>query len=74
MQAVIRPRLERIDPEARAVLRCASVIGRDMSTPGLSRVVETSEELEATLESLKTRGLMRQNRVVPRSIYRFQHA
>ena len=74
VQAVIRTRLDRIDPEARKVLRCASVIGRDFSTPVLSRVVETSEHLEAILERLKQRGLIRQTRVVPRPIYRFQHA
>ena len=74
VQAVLRTRLDRIDPDARDVLRCASVIGRDFSTPVLSRVAEASERLDSTLELLKTRGLIRQTRVVPRPTYRFQHA
>ncbi|MCP3979141.1 MAG: tetratricopeptide repeat protein [bacterium] len=73
VQAVIRTRLDRIDDVARDLLRHASVIGREFSLDVLQSSMEVSGELDAMLERLKERGLVRRVRVVPETVYAFQH-
>ncbi len=74
VQAVIRTRLDRIEPAARDLLRTASVVGREFSLDVLRRVVDEGLDLDALLPVLKERGLVRQARVVPEPVFRFQHA
>ena len=74
VQAVIRARLDRLDRDARDLLRRASVIGREFSAPVLAVVAGGELELEPSLQALKERGLIRQTSVVPEPAYHFQHA
>jgi predicted ATPase len=74
VQAVIRTRLDRIEPRARDVLRRASVIGREFSLRVLERAADDVTDLFDLLQLLKERGLVRQARVVPEPVFRFQHA
>lgn len=74
IQGVLRTRMDRLDAEARDVLRVASVIGREFSRGVLEDVVERSVSLVRALERLKQSGLVQQVRVVPDAVYRFKHA
>jgi tetratricopeptide (TPR) repeat protein len=72
VQAVIRSRLDRLNPEGREVLRVASVIGREFSRRILRDAMDGTE-LMGALEQLKNAGIIQQIRVVPDPVYRFKH-
>ena len=74
VEAVLKSRLDRLDPEAREVLRCAAVIGRQFGLELLSRVVPSRPRLKAALETLRTGGLIQRTGLVPEPTYRFKHA
>jgi serine/threonine protein kinase/tetratricopeptide (TPR) repeat protein/class 3 adenylate cyclase len=74
VQAVIRARLDRLDRDARDLLRRASVIGREFTASVLAAVAGGDLEIGPNLAALKERGLIRQTTVVPEPAYRFQHA
>lgn len=73
VQAVIRTRLDRLDPEARDALRMASVIGREFSRDVLDAVAGPSQNLTRALERLRGSGLVQQTSVAPEPVYRFKH-
>jgi tetratricopeptide (TPR) repeat protein len=73
VQAVIRTRLDRLDPESQRVLRHASVIGPEFSRPVLERTLRSKDRLQESLESLQALGLIQQTRVLPEAAYRFKH-
>jgi len=56
------------------VLRVAAVIGREFTRGVLGEVIEQVSELPASLERLKSSGLVQQIGVVPEPSYRFKHA
>ena len=72
VQAVIRTRLDRLDLEAREVLRLASVVGREF-TRGILERATNPVRLPQALQTLKTAGIIQQVRVVPEPTYRFKH-
>ena len=74
VQAVLRTRLDRLDPEAREVLRCASVIGRDFGVDLLRRVVPSPNRMSGALDVLRGLGLVQRTRLLPDPQYRFKHA
>ncbi|MCA1586067.1 MAG: protein kinase, partial [Acidobacteria bacterium] len=74
VQAVIRARLDRLDRDARDLLRRASVIGREFTASVLAAVAGGDLEVEPSVAALKERGLIRQTSVVPEPAFRFQHA
>jgi tetratricopeptide (TPR) repeat protein/class 3 adenylate cyclase len=74
VQAVIRARLDRMDPEALEVVRVASVIGREFGMALLADVMEPGLDASPALERLKRAGLIQQTSVVPEPRYRFKHA
>ncbi|HSM17227.1 MAG TPA: tetratricopeptide repeat protein [Gemmatimonadales bacterium] len=74
IQAVLQSRLDRITPDAREVLRVASVIGREFSREILERTIPASVSLPPSLETLKSLGMIQQIRVLPKPEYRFKHA
>lgn len=74
VQAVLKTRLDRLDPEAREVLRSASVIGRVFGLSLLSRVVPSASRLPTALEALRSSGLIQRTSLVPDATYRFKHA
>ena len=74
VEAVLKSRLDRLDPEAREVLRCAAVIGRQFGLELLSRVVPSRPRLESALETLRSGGLIQRTGLVPEPTFRFKHA
>ncbi len=74
VQAVLKTRLDRLDPESREVLRSASVIGREFGLSLLSRVVPSPSRLEGVLRVLRSSGLVQPTAVIPEPRYRFKHA
>ncbi|HYL30517.1 MAG TPA: tetratricopeptide repeat protein [Gemmatimonadales bacterium] len=74
VQAVIRARVDRLDPATREILRVASVLGRDFGQGLLEQVLGRPSGLPLHLERLKAAGLVQQTRVTPQPVYRFKHA
>ncbi|MCH7565130.1 MAG: tetratricopeptide repeat protein, partial [Gemmatimonadetes bacterium] len=74
VQAVLKTRLDRLDPEAREVLRSASVIGRQFGLELLGRIVPSPSRLEGALNGLRAAGLIQRTSLVPEPTYRFKHA
>ena len=74
VQGVLRTRIDRLDGDAREVLRVASVIGRVFPRGVLEDVIAPRVDLPKALERLKTSGLVQQIRVIPEPAYRFKHA
>ncbi|MDQ3345599.1 MAG: tetratricopeptide repeat protein [Chloroflexota bacterium] len=73
VQAVIRARIDRLDGDAREVLRVASVIGRDFGRALLMAAVPREIDTPRALERLRAAALIQQVRVVPEPGYRFKH-
>jgi tetratricopeptide (TPR) repeat protein/class 3 adenylate cyclase len=73
VQAVIRARLDRLDGDAREVLRVASVIGREFERGLLIAAVPSHIDTPQSLERLRAAALIQQVRVVPEPVYRFKH-
>jgi tetratricopeptide (TPR) repeat protein/class 3 adenylate cyclase len=73
VQAVIRSRLDRLAPEAREILRVASVIGREFPRPVLAELADPSLDLDEGLQTLQGSGLIQRVGVVPQLSYRFKH-
>ena len=73
VEAVIRARLDRLDGDAREVLRVASVIGREFGSQLLAAAAPRRIDCVRALERLRTAALIQQVRVVPAPAYRFKH-
>ena len=73
VQAVIRTRLDRLTPEARDVLRVASVIGRDFTRAVLEELTGAELDIGDQINELRRNGLIQQTSVVPEPAYRFKH-
>lgn len=73
VQAIIRTRLDRLDPDAKEVVRLASVIGRTFSRPLLERLYAAQAPLSQALEILKALEMIQQTRVLPEAEYMFTH-
>ncbi len=73
IQAVIRTRLDRLERDAREVLRLASVVGREFTRGILEHTLPGVGRLPNALQILKAAGLIHQTRVVPDAAYRFKH-
>jgi len=74
VQGVLKTRLDRLDPEAREVLRSASVIGRQFGLELLSRVVPSRSRLQGALDGLRAAGHLQRTSLLPEPTYRFKHA
>ncbi|HTS53937.1 MAG TPA: AAA family ATPase, partial [Burkholderiales bacterium] len=73
VQAVIRARVDRLDPEAREVLRFASVIGREFGRRVLERLVPSPHGLDRSLEAVVRQDLVQPVKVVPEPVWLFKH-
>jgi serine/threonine protein kinase/tetratricopeptide (TPR) repeat protein len=73
VQAVIGARLDRLDGDAREVLRVASVIGREFGRGLLVAAVSREIDCARALDRLRSAALIQQVRVVPEPAYRFKH-
>ena len=74
VEAVLKSRLDRLDPEAREVLRCAAVIGPRFGLNLLKKVVPSSSRIEGSLETLRAAGLIQRTGLGKEPTYRFKHA
>ena len=73
VQAVIRTRLDRLDPDARDALRMAAVIGREFGQGVLEDLAGPTVDVARQLEQLRATGLVQQTNLVPEPAYRFKH-
>jgi serine/threonine protein kinase/tetratricopeptide (TPR) repeat protein len=73
VQAVIRTRLDSLDPDALEVLRIASVIGREFSHDVLIEVLGAERNPERAIEQLNAAGLIQQSGLPLERGYRFKH-
>jgi tetratricopeptide (TPR) repeat protein/class 3 adenylate cyclase len=73
VQAVIRARLDRLDPGTSDILRVAAVIGREFARDVLERTIGEASRLPAALQALKAAGVIQQVRILPAAEYRFKH-
>ncbi|NNF15037.1 MAG: protein kinase [Gemmatimonadetes bacterium] len=74
VQAVLKTRLDRLDPEEREVLRSASVVGRQFGLGLLGSVVPSESRLPGVLDRLRASGLIQRTSLIPEPTYRFKHA
>jgi predicted ATPase len=74
VQNVIRSRVDRITPEAREVLRVASVVGRDFDARLIERVMGIEGRLPELLDQLEQRALIDRSGSGPGYGYSFRHA
>ncbi|MEI9938608.1 MAG: protein kinase [Pseudomonadota bacterium] len=75
--AMIHARLERLEPRARLVLRCASAFGERFWASGVAAVAGTEIDVPSLLEHLEERELIsrsRGDRFVREREYAFRHA
>jgi predicted ATPase len=73
VQAVIRTRLDNLEPTAREVLRVAAVIGREFEHALLAYVLGPDVDLASAVARLKASALIQQISIVPDAGYRFKH-
>jgi tetratricopeptide (TPR) repeat protein/class 3 adenylate cyclase len=73
VQGVIRARLDRLDRDARDVLRLAAVVGREFTREILERTATDAAVLPQALATLKAAGVIQQTRLAPQAGYRFKH-
>jgi predicted ATPase/class 3 adenylate cyclase len=73
VQAIVRTRLDRLDPDATEVVRLASVIGRAFGRRLLERLYTGQVPLAQALETLKALEMIQQTRVLPEAEYMFTH-
>ena len=73
IQAVIRSRLDRLDPDTLEVLRVAAVIGLEFTQDILERALTDEIELSESLNKLNDLSLIRQIPASQEVAYRFQH-
>jgi len=76
IRGVLDARLDRLDPEERAVLERASVIGRSFPLDAVLRLMPPAEQeqAQASVFGLVRRGLIRPDVRIPGDGFRFQHA
>lgn len=72
VEAVVRARIDRLDPRSLSVLRMASVLGRDFTLPLLRRL-ESGEDLSSCLARLGEAELVEEVRLGSEIVHRFRH-
>jgi class 3 adenylate cyclase/tetratricopeptide (TPR) repeat protein len=73
IHAVIRARVDRLDPDDREILRLASVIGREFDRAVLERISPSPNLVGSALERLARQDLVHQVRLLPQTEYIFKH-
>ena len=75
VQAVLAARIDRLTPEAKAILQSAAVIGQDVPFALLQPIVELSEEqLRHGMATLQAAEFLYETRLFPEREYTFKHA
>lgn len=76
IQAVLAARIERLEPEERSILECASVVGRHFSRGAVGELLSAGrEDIDDRLESLQRAELIERDRgwVLGEPALRFHH-
>lgn len=73
IEAVIRTRIDLLEPDSREVLKLASVIGREFQQRIIEHMPGVSSELSQTLLDLTTKDLITQIMTLPEPEYMFKH-
>ncbi|UCG08398.1 MAG: tetratricopeptide repeat protein [Desulfobacterales bacterium] len=73
VQAIIRTRLDRLEPDVKEALRLASVIGKEFSRRIMEKLYAAPTTLSQALEKLKTLEMIQQTKIVPEGEYSFKH-
>jgi len=73
VQAIIRARADRLEPDEREVLHLASVIGREFDRALLERIAQSRTVVASVLERLARQELVHQTGAVPQTEYIFKH-
>jgi len=73
IEAVIRTRIDLLEPDTREVLKLASVIGREFQQRILEHMPGVSSKLSQTLVDLTTKDLIMQIMALPEAEYMFKH-
>ncbi|HVF75592.1 MAG TPA: AAA family ATPase [Acidimicrobiales bacterium] len=74
LEEVILARIDRLDPEARAALQLAAVIGREFTRTLLERIARLDHPLDGHLGELTRLELIRQKSHMPELTFLFKHA
>jgi class 3 adenylate cyclase len=76
IRGVLHARLDRLDPEERAVLERAAVLGRSFSLDAVLQLIPPAEreQAHARVFELLRRGLVLPDASIPEDGFRFQHA
>jgi class 3 adenylate cyclase/tetratricopeptide (TPR) repeat protein len=75
VQTLLAARIDRMAPEQKALLQCASVIGHDVPVTVLEAIADmTPEDLGHTLASLHAAEVLDQTKLFPDLEYAFKHA
>lgn len=73
VHALVQAQVDRLEPEARRVLQCAALVGRDFDGETLRAIVDEPHGLTRAIETLKAADLVHQVNLVPRAEYMFRH-
>jgi predicted ATPase len=75
VQAVLAARLDRLPPEAKALLQIAAVIGPEVPVPLLQAITDLPEDaLPRSLAHLQAAEFLYETRLFPEAAYTFTHA
>lgn len=72
LEALVRARLDRLEPDLRTLLQTASAIGRQFEWSLLRHLIETDQPPAAQLRPALALGLIEQVRLLPEPVYRFR--
>jgi len=73
IQSVLLSRVDRLEPGAKHVLQCASVIGSSFRYRLLEHLTQYQMDLEEHLTQLEERDLVYEDRTIPELEYAFKH-
>jgi class 3 adenylate cyclase/tetratricopeptide (TPR) repeat protein len=75
VQAMLAARIDRLPPEEKQLLQCASVIGKDISHPILNAIAQVPEEdLRRHIDHLQAAEFLYETSIFPDLEYTFKHA
>jgi class 3 adenylate cyclase/tetratricopeptide (TPR) repeat protein len=74
VQAVLAARIDRLEPDTKALVQAASVAGKEVSEPTLMRIAEIApEEMEERLRLLIDAGFLYEAELYPERVLAFRH-
>jgi class 3 adenylate cyclase/tetratricopeptide (TPR) repeat protein len=75
VQAVLAARIDRLSPEAKHLLQCAAVVGRDVPFPVLEAIADLdADTLRASLAQLQAAEFLHETHLFPELEHGFNHA